>query len=118
LLFGKVSVPFPENVMLMCAWFIGVSLTVLARSWKTGCGDSSIPDDVSVVLPIIVVVVVVVGVADVCASIAVSGVDTAIRDNMPIIIIIEVVFVSVLIVIITVSYYRHTNRIWVYDDVH
>lgn len=103
--------------MLMCAWFIGVSLTVLARSWKTGCGDNSIPDDVSVVLPIIVVVVVV-GVAAVCASTAVSGVDTAIKANIPIIIIIGVVFVSVLIVIITVSYYRHTNRIWVYDDVH
>jgi hypothetical protein len=117
LLFGKVSVPFPENVMLMCAWFIEVSLTILARSWKTGCGDSSIPDDVSVVLPIIVVVVV--GVAAVCASTDVSGVDTAIRANMPIIIIIiGVVLVSVLIVIITVSYYRHTNRIWVYDDVH
>jgi hypothetical protein len=123
LLFGKVSVPFPENVMLMCAWFIGISLRILARSWKTGCGDSSIPDDVSVVLPIIVVVVVVVGVvAAVCASTAASGsVDTAIRANMPIIIIIGVLLVSVLIVIviiiITVSYYRHTtNCIWVYDD--
>jgi hypothetical protein len=33
LLLGRVSVPFPECVALMCVWFIGVTLPGAARSW-------------------------------------------------------------------------------------
>jgi hypothetical protein len=65
-LLGRVSVPFPENVKVACVWFIGVMFASDERSWKTGCGESSIPDEddvgVAVVLLAVGVVVAATGV--------------------------------------------------------
>jgi hypothetical protein len=61
--FGRVNVPFAENVERMCVWFIGVTPVVEARSCKTGCGDNSIPDDDVVLVVVVLLVVVVVVVA-------------------------------------------------------
>jgi hypothetical protein len=66
--FGRVNVPFAENVERMCVWFIGVAPVVDARSCKTGCGDNSIPDDDDVVLVVVVLLVVVVAVVVVAAT--------------------------------------------------
>lgn len=52
--FGRVNVPFPEYVMLICVWFIGVWLVVVIRSCWIGFGDNSIPDDVRGVVVFIV----------------------------------------------------------------
>ncbi len=64
LLLGRVSVPFPECIALMCVWFIGVTLPGGAVSRQIGCGDSCIPDDGAVedvvVFPADAVIVVVV----------------------------------------------------------
>ncbi len=91
--------PFPVNVMLMCAWFIGVSVTALVRSCKTGCSERSIPGEV-VLLVLLPIIVIVVDGAAVCACTAFNGTaaDT-IRLNMFIVITIVIVFVGVLIVI-------------------
>jgi hypothetical protein len=40
--FGKVSVPFPVNFMIVCVLFIGVSLTLICCSCQIGCDDNSI----------------------------------------------------------------------------
>src|SRR5919106_6950373 len=65
--FGKVIVPFPESVNRTWVWFIGVWLIVICLSRRTGCGDSSSPDEGATG-----VVVVVVAVSSAVAAVAVA----------------------------------------------
>jgi hypothetical protein len=65
--FGRVNVPFAENVERMCVWFIGVTPVVDAHSCKTGCDDNSIPipgdgDDDIVLVVVVLLVVAAAGV--------------------------------------------------------
>ena len=72
--FGRVSVPFPVNVMIACVLFIGVSLTLICCSCQIGCGDNSIcPVDCEVV-------VVLLGVAAAAVVAAAAGVIVAMFD--------------------------------------
>jgi hypothetical protein len=57
--FGRVNVPFPENVERICVWFIGVTPVVDNRSCQIGCADNSNPDDDDYDDVVVVVVVVV-----------------------------------------------------------
>jgi hypothetical protein len=57
--FGRVNVPFAENVEPMCVWFIGVTPEVDAFSCKTGSGNNSIPNDGDDVVVVVVLLPVV-----------------------------------------------------------
>src|ERR671923_464931 len=59
--FGKVTVPFPESVNRIWVWFIGVWLKLICRSRRTGCGDSSNLDEDAGVVAVSAVVVAAAG---------------------------------------------------------
>jgi len=81
-------VPFPEYVMLICVWFIGVWLVVLIRSCWIGFGDNSIPDEEGVVVlvddDVVAVVLLVVVVAAATGVVTILN-PTAIIANVKIV---------------------------------